>query len=144
MQNTGRSTCMNDIFTAMTVYDDFKRFFEQNPNRIYRYWVYRRIYTPYEQKQSFMDESFFEQGQALFGVIREVIPLPDGDLLLGIAEIAEDASEISADTCQMTYHRLSDLQLMYMPQDAHELDPNGLLSDKPYVRYTQMYDNEVV
>lgn len=77
-----------------------------------------------------MDESFFEQSQALFGVIHEVIPLSSGDLLLGIADITEDASELTAENRQMTYHRLSDLQLMYMPLDAQELDPNGLLADK--------------
>lgn len=135
---------MNDVFTAMTVYDDFKQFFEQNPNRIFRYWVYRRMYTPYEQKQSYMDESFFEQSQASFGVVREVFPLPDGDLFLGIADIAEDASEVSDANRQMTYHRLSDLQLMYMPQDSQELDPNGLLPANPGVRYTRMYGNEVI
>ena len=120
---------MSDAFTALTVYDDFKQFFEQNPDRIYRYWVYRRMFTPYEQKQAYMDESFFEQSQALFGVVREVVTLPNGDLLLGIADIAEDASELSAENRQMTYHRLSDLQLMYMPLDAQELDPNRLLAD---------------
>lgn len=121
---------MNDAFSTVTAYEDFRQFAEQNPNRIYRYWVYRRMYTPYEQKQGFMDESFFEQSQALFGVIREVIPLSNGDLLLGIADITEDASELTAENRQMTYHRLSDLQLMYMPLDARELDPNGLLADK--------------
>ena len=121
---------MSDAFAALTVYDDFKQFFEQNPGRIYRYWVYRRMFTPYEQKQAYMDESFFEQSQALFGVVREVVPLPNGDLLLGIADIAEDASELSADNRQMTYHRLSDLQLMYMPLDAQEFNPDGLFADK--------------
>lgn len=120
---------MNDAFSSMTVYEDFRQFIEQNPNRIYRYWVYRRMYTPYEQKQGFMDESFFEQSQALFGVIREVIPLSNGDLLLGIADITEDASELTAENRQMAYHRLSDLHLMYMPLDAQELDPNRLLAD---------------
>lgn len=41
---------MSDAFTSLTVYDNFKQFFEQNPGRIYRYWVYRRMFTPYEQK----------------------------------------------------------------------------------------------
>ena len=129
MKNTERSTRMSDTFAALTVYDYFKQFFEQNLGRIYRYWVYRRMFTPYEQKQAYMDESFFEQSRALFGVVREVVPLPNGDLLLGIADIAEDASELSADNRQMTDQRLSDLQLMYMPLDAQELDPNGLLSE---------------
>mgnify|MGYP004485649255 FL=1 len=29
----------------------------------------------------------------------------------------------------MTYHRFSGFQLMCMPLDAQELDPNGLLSE---------------
>lgn len=135
---------MNDAFAAMTVYGDFRHFFEQNPNRIYRYWVYRRMFTPYEQKQSYMDESFFEQSQALCGVIREVVPMPNGDLLLGIADIAEDTSELSAGNRQMSYHRLSDLQLMYMPLDAQELDPNGVLTSDLNSQYTRRYGDEVV
>lgn len=125
---------MNDAFAEMTVYDDFKQFFMQNPNRIFRYWVYRRMFTPYEQKQAYMDESFFEQSHALFGIVREVVTLPDGDLLLGIAEIAEDTSELSAELRQIAYHRLSNLQLMYMPMDAQELDPDGQLAGKQGVQ----------
>ena len=49
--------------------------------------------------------------------------------LPSIADITEDESELSADNRQMTYHRFSGLQLMYMPLDAQELDPNGLLSE---------------
>ena len=135
---------MNDTFAEMTVYDDFKQFFMQNPNRIFRYWVYRRMFTPYEQKQAYMDESFFEQSHALFGVIREVVPLPDGDLLLGIAEIAEDTSELSAELRQIAYHRLSDLQLMYMPMDAQELDPNSLLDGNLGMKHTWRCGDEVV
>lgn len=116
---------MSDAFTALTVYDNFKQFFEQNPDRIYRYWVYRRMFTPYEQKQAYMDESFFEQSQALFGVVREVVPLPNGDLFLGIAAIAEDASELSADNRQMTYHHFS---RMYVTEKWFESE-NELLED---------------
>ena len=44
----------------------------------------------------------------------------------------------------MTYHRLSDLQLMYMPLDAQELDPNGLISDKLSMQYAQRRSDEEV
>lgn len=44
----------------------------------------------------------------------------------------------------MTYHRFSGLQLMCMPLDAQELDPNGLISDKLSMQYAQRRSDEEV
>lgn len=120
---------MADPFSTPVFYENFADFLHENPNRIYRYWIYRHGYTPYEQKQCFSDESLFEETRGCYGVLREVIPLSGGNVLLGFAEFAEDTSEIVSGDRAIAYYRLSDLRLVYMPIDADECDPEGFLKD---------------
>ena len=61
---------MADPFTAPVSYESLADFIRENPNRIYRYWIYRHGYTPYEQKQCYSDESLFEETRARLGVLR--------------------------------------------------------------------------
>ena len=119
---------MTDPFSVPVVYGGFKHFLQENPNRIYRYWVYRHGYTPYEQKKCFPDESLFESTHARFGVLREVIPLSGGNAFLGFAEFMSDASEIIGETRTLAYYRVSDLQLVYAPIDANDYDTDGILT----------------
>jgi len=120
---------MADPFSAPACYGSFASFLHENPSRIYRYWIYRHGYTPYEQKQCFTDESLFEENHARFGVLREVIPLGGGDVLLGFAEFAEDTSEIVSGARAISYYRASDIRIVYMPCDADDRDPDGLLTN---------------
>lgn len=108
-------------------YQGMGDFLKANPNRIYRYWIYRHSYTPYEQKQCFMDQSRYEQDQAHFGVIRETIKLGEGDVLLGFAEFIDDASEIYDSSASLAYYRLSDIHMVHIPSDATVFDPDGCL-----------------
>lgn len=120
---------MADPFTAPVSYENLADFIRENPNRIYRYWIYRHGYTPYEQKQCYSDESLFEETRARLGVLREVIPLSDGNALLGFAEFIEDTSEITSEVRALTYYRLSEIRMTYMPIDADRFDPEGFLKD---------------
>lgn len=120
---------MADPFSAPGSYDSLADFVRENLNRIYRYWIYRHGYTPYEQKQCYSDESLFEETHARLGVLREVIPLSDGNALLGFAEFIEDTSEIVSDVRAITYYRLSEIRMTYMPMDADRFDPEGILND---------------
>ena len=120
---------MADTFSAPINYESLADFIQKNPNRIYRYWIYRHGYTPYEQKQCYSDESLFEETRVRFGVLREMIPLSDGNALLGFAEFVEDTSEIVCEVRAITYYRLSDIRITYMPIDADRLDPDGFLKD---------------
>lgn len=54
------------------------------------------------------------------GVIREVIPLPHGDLLIGFALIYESLDELCADNREMAYYRLSEIRMNYLPVDGDE------------------------
>ena len=96
---------------------DFETWVMDNSERIYRYWVYKRMFTPYEMDQKFSDESVYEDVTCSFGRIKEVVELPDGDIMLGFEdpEIPEDA-----ECYNLKYHKLSEISLMYYPDDANE------------------------
>lgn len=71
-----------------------------------RYLVYRRMYTPREQSAKYADESFYEDDHYTDGIICEVVPLPGGDVLLGIRDVIDgEQSGIKA------YYRLSEIRL---------------------------------
>lgn len=85
-------------------------------DRIFRYWVYKRMYTPYEQEQKFIDEGVFEDSYCKFGVITECIQLPDNDLLIGFRDVIEcgDCSEL---TNGISYYKLSEIRMEYCQED---------------------------
>ena len=87
-----------------------------NSDRIYRFVVYKKLFTPYEQEHKFMDESQFEDTHYRFGFIEEVIELGNGEWLLGFREI------IDGEVCGcINYFKLSDIQLSYFEQDKDML-----------------------
>ena len=87
-------------------------------DRIYRFWVYRKMFTPYEQQNAFMDESEYEDIRASFGIIQEAIDLGNGDWLLGFAVIFD--GELSGG---ISYYRLNEIRLEYWESDQ------GMLCD---------------
>lgn len=87
-----------------------------NSERIFRYQVYRRLFTPFEQQQAYMDETQFESTHYSFGIIEEAIDLGNGEWLIGIREIVED--EV---TDTVGFHRLSDIKLSLMECDQNML-----------------------
>ena len=63
-------------------YDNIAQFINDKQSDIFRYWIYRRIYTPFEQDKKYMDESIYEDDTCRCAYIRDCIKLPDGDVLL--------------------------------------------------------------
>ena len=94
---------------------DMETWFSDNSDRIYRFVVYKKLFTPYEQEHKFMDESQFEDTHFRFGFIEEAIELGNGEWLLGFREI------IDGDVCDINYFKLSDIQLSYFEQDQNML-----------------------
>ncbi len=87
-----------------------------NSDRIYRFVVYKKLFTPYEQEHKFMDESQFEDDHYRFGLIEEVIELGHGEWLIGFREIIDD------EVCEfVSYFKLSDIQLSYFEKDQDML-----------------------
>jgi hypothetical protein len=77
-----------------------------NSGQVFIYWVYRKMFTPYEQAQQFSDETPFEDTTGTSAFLESAIDLGNGDWLLGFREIFDD--EVS--NC-ISYHRLSDISL---------------------------------
>ena len=59
-------------------------------DRVLRYWVYKRVFTPLEQEQKYVDQSEYEDPYCKMGIIRECVQLPDGDVLLGFQNYYDD------------------------------------------------------
>ena len=62
---------------------DMETFLLDNQDKIFRYYKYKRVWTPFELDKKYSDESMFENGgYAEFVYVRQAIELPDGDVLL--------------------------------------------------------------
>lgn len=95
---------------------DMETWWSNHNNRIYRFVVYKKLFTPYEQEHKFMDESQFEDDHYRFGFIEEAVELGDGEWLLGFREV------IDGEVCEsIYYYRLSDIQLSCFERDQDML-----------------------
>ena len=79
------------------------------PDTIFRMWEYKRMFTPYEQSEKFSDESLYVNTECEFVYIKDVITLPDGDLLLAISPVDLNG--------YIEYHKLSDISLEKSAKD---------------------------
>lgn len=104
---------------------DMETWWLDNKERIYRFVVYKKLFTPYEQEHKFMDESQFEDDHFRFGFIEEAIELGHGEWLLGFREVEDEVSK------SISYFKLSDIQL-----SLYEGDQNMLRGDD------EEYDDE--
>lgn len=94
-------------------FENVQQFFKAIKNRQIRYWVYKRKYTPYEESSKFEDESIFEDHHASEGYVKEVVLLPDNDVLLGIASVF-DGLEHDEYNYTVDYYKLSEIRLSYL------------------------------
>ena len=88
--------------------------------RIFRYWVYKRMFTPLEQEKKYIDQTEFEDDHAKTGIIRECVELPDGDFLLGFQNVPEDWED-DDEPKWIDYYKLSEIRLAYHPSDREEV-----------------------
>lgn len=77
----------NQETNEAALYGSFQNFMEKNRDRIFRFWVYRRMFTPLEIERKYMDQEVYEDTYCHTGIIREAIiltilpiPQPDGFL----------------------------------------------------------------
>ena len=113
-----------------TVFENIQQFLQSKQNKVIRYCIYRRMFTPYEEQHGFMDQSFYEDGSHLsLGVIQEAVILPDNDVLLGIARIYESLSDLQDDSRCLEYCKLSEIRLIYYPEDTQMLAEEDIYGD---------------
>ena len=89
--------------------------FLASEERVFRMWVFKKMFTPYEQEEKFSDESVYEDDTCKFVMIKEMIELPDGDLLIGF----QDAD---SDNLYLEYYKLSEIRLDYCQSDKERLE----------------------
>lgn len=101
----------------MIGYNSFAEFAEVHEGDVFMFWVYRRLFTPYEQQEAFMDESYFEDAHAQSGRLVECVPLGErSDYLLGFQIADEDGIALD----YLEYYRLSELRLALNTHDEQE------------------------
>lgn len=117
-----RPLAEDGVLDELTAYNSFVEFILRNQDRVFRYWIYKKLFTPYEQQERFSDESQYESCYANFGVVREVIPLPDHDFLLGIAQVFESKSDLQENHAHIDYYKLSEIRLSYYPNEQEDFE----------------------
>lgn len=88
---------------------------DEAEDRVFRLWVFKKMFTPYEQEQKFIDESIFEDVHCKLVRIKELIELADGDYLIGFQETDRDDLYIE-------YYKLSEIRLDYCQSDKERLE----------------------
>ena len=106
----------------------FKEFLLRDKKRIWRMWIYRRMFTPYEQEQKFQDEYIYENGDLCnYICIETVHDLPDGDLVLGVHIVYDKESYLEDKTDKtIAYYKFSEIRLAYYPEDKINIFEEGL------------------
>lgn len=100
---------------------DMETWLLDNDNKVFRYVVYRRMYTPYEQKQAFIDETFYEDTHYNLGYIEEAIDMGDGEWVIGFRNVC-DGDE--TDLGRIDYYKLSEIRL-----SCFDIDQNNFEED---------------
>ena len=98
---------------------DFETWLHDYGDRVYRYWVYKRMFTPLEQEQKYVDQCCYEYETCSYGVVKEAIELPDGDILLGFIDPNDEGTCVEG---YINYHKLSEIHLVFCPLDMGEDD----------------------
>ena len=90
--------------------------------RVFRMWIFKKMFTPYEQDEKFSDESVYVDDICKYVMIKELIELPDGDLLIGF----QDTDDIDSDNLYLKYYKLSEIRLDYCQNDNESLEDEPL------------------
>ena len=96
---------------------DLETWLIDNDERIYRYLVYKRMFTPYEQQRAFEDETIFEDDYYTLAKITEAIDLGDGEWLLGFTNVDGDTLRVNQYT---EYYKLSEIKLSYFGDEKRK------------------------
>lgn len=96
---------------------DFWTYLQDVGPRVFRYWVYRRMFTPDEQSKKYIDQEFFEDSYCKMGIIKECIQLPDNDLLIGFMDMDEEGVIGEDGNRSISYYKLSEIRMEYCERD---------------------------
>lgn len=100
---------------------DIWTFLHDVDNRVFRYWIYKRVFAPLKQEKKYVYQSDYEDAFAAKGIIRECVQLPDGDLLLGFEHVYDDCGDSDLPAI-IEYCKLSEIRLQYYAFDNEKND----------------------
>lgn len=89
-----------------------EKWIKENEGKIFRFLIYKKMFTPYEQQEAFSDESQFEENYYNIALLKEAVDLGCGNWLIGFEMISDH--KLSGIT---QYHRLQDIRLEYFDCD---------------------------
>lgn len=72
---------------------DLNGWIEKYKNTIFRMFEYKKIWTPYEMDQKFMDESEFKNDHSTLVKVKEAVTLPNGEILLKLRDVDDEENE---------------------------------------------------
>ena len=87
-----------------------------NEDVIYRFLVYKRMFTPKEMKECYSDESVYEDDYYKCCKITDVIEVPN-DVLLELLIMSNDGIDDIHSLNTYEYHKLSDIKLSRFDAD---------------------------
>lgn len=87
-------------------------FIKSNEGKLFRYWLVKRNYTPYEWDKKYEDQSELIEDECSYGYFVDCIDL-GYDHLIGITEDCRNSGYIS-------YHKLSLMDFAYCDRDQEE------------------------
>lgn len=104
-------------------YENFDQWVEFHRNDIFRMWEYKKMFTPYEQEQKFVDESIYVDSHCSFIIIKEVIHISSDKIMIGVHHIYDfTKSEIEEPNPHLSYYMLNEIKLDLYPDDSIEIE----------------------
>ena len=88
-----------------------KNFIKKHRNDVFRYWIHKRMWTPYEMELKDPDQTDYENLECDYGYLVEAIDL-GYDWLIGISD--------TLDKIYISYYKLSELELALSDSDQED------------------------
>ena len=99
----------------------FEQYLTADPDKIWRFLVYKRMFTPYEQEQKFSDDDEFTSIHYEFAKIKNVFPV-DNDFIIIFDILDSDDKESYG---HEKIYRLSEIRLSSYEYDNREDEEYG-------------------
>ena len=93
---------------------DLNSWIEKYKNTVFRMFEYKKIWTPYEMEQKFMDETEFKTDRSTLVKVKEAVTLPNGEVLLKLRDVDDEEDEDDDENLHQAiyyWRNMKDIQL---------------------------------
>ena len=105
-------------------YKNITEWLKDYEHKVFRMWKYKKMFTPYEIEQKFVDESVYESDVCAYIIITKIIPISNDDCLIGYILVDgysyNDIIDKSENDRLEWYVKLSEIELAYSESDNTE------------------------